>query len=124
MDKCMKWMQWEPDWESRGAPWKMKGHSQEVGEGGKVDFCHSLHLLLPTFSLGLMPRMEFADVGDTTLRSVTALKGSFCTDLLTDPVIFRISKPAMLFFFFPQDIIARGKIELMVMKSSNSFYLS
>lgn len=65
-----------------------------------MDFCHSLHLLLPTFSAGLMPRMEFASVGDKTLHSVTALKGSFCIDLLTDPVIFRISKPAMLFFFF------------------------
>lgn len=89
-----------------------------------MDFCHSLHLLLPTFSPGLMPRMEFANVGDTTLRSVTALKGSFCIDLLTDPVIFRISKPAILFFFFFQDIIARGKIGLIVMKSSHSFFLS
>lgn len=62
-------------------------------------FHHSLHLLLPTLSPGLMPKMEFASVGDMTLRSVTALKGSFCFDLLTDPVIFRISKPAMLFFF-------------------------
>lgn len=62
-------------------------------------FHHSLHLLLPTVSSGLMPKMEFASVGDTTLRSVTALKGSFCFDLLTYPVIFRISKPAMLFCF-------------------------
>lgn len=91
-----------------------------------MDFCHSLHLLLPTVSPGLMSKMEFASVGETTLHSVTALKGSFCTDLLTDPVIFRISKPAMLFFcfLFPQDIIARGKLGLIVMKSSNSFYLS
>lgn len=88
-----------------------------------MDFCNSLHLLLPTVSPGLMPKMEFASVGDTTLRSVTALKGSFCFDLLTDPVIFRISKPAML-FFFSQDIIARDTIGLIVMKSSNSFYLS
>lgn len=93
-------------------------------KGGKVDFCHSLNLLLPTVSPGLMPKMEFASVGDTTLHSVTALKGSFCIDLLTDPVILRISKPAMLFFFFTQGIIARGKIGLIVMKSSNSFYFS
>lgn len=69
-----------------------------------MDFCHSLHLLLPTVSPGLMPKVEFASVGDTTLHSVTALKGSFCIDLLTDPIIFRISKPAMLFFFFPPRI--------------------
>lgn len=56
-----------------------------------------------------MPKTKFASVGDTTLRSVTLLKGSFCFDLLTDPEIFRVSEPAKL-FFFPQDIIARGKV--------------
>lgn len=53
-------------------------------------FHHSLHLLLSTLSPGLTPKMEFANVGDMMLSSVTALKGSFCFDLLTDPVIFRI----------------------------------
>lgn len=65
-----------------------------------MTFLHSLHLLLPAPSPGLVPKMELASVGDMMLRSVTALKRSFCFDFLTDPVIFRISKPVMLFFFF------------------------
>lgn len=100
MDKCMKWMQQGPDWGELRSSLGTEGSFPEVGEGGKVDFCHSLHLLLPTLSPGLMPKMEFASVGDTTLHLVTALKGSFCIDLLTDPVMFRISKSAMLFFSF------------------------
>lgn len=124
MDKRMTWMQWGPDWGELRSSLGTEGSFPEVGEGGKVDFCHSLHLLLPTLSPGLMPKMEFASVGDMTPRSVTSLKGSFHIDLLTDPVMFRISKPAMLVFFFSQDIIARGKIGLIVMKSSNSFYFS
>lgn len=124
MDKCMKWMQQEPDWGELRSSLKTEGSFPEVGEGGKVDFHHSLHLLLPTLSPGLMPKMEFASVGGTTLLS-DCTEGILLDDLLTDPVIFRISKPAMLFFFFfPQDIISRGKIGLIVMKSSNSFYFS
>lgn len=45
-------------------------------------------------------QMEFASVGDVMLSSVTAQKGFLCFDLLTDPVMFRISKPTMLLFFF------------------------
>jgi len=99
MDTCMQWMQREPGWGELSSSLGTEGPFPEAGGGGKVAFHHSLHLLLPTLSPGLMPKMESASAGDRTLHSVTALKGSFCFDLLTYPVIFRISKPAMLFFF-------------------------
>lgn len=99
MDKCMKWMQREPGWGELRSSLGTEGPFPEAGGRRKVAFHHPLHLLLPTLSPGLMPKMGFASVGDMMLRSMTSLKGSYCFDLLTDPVIFRISKPAMLFFF-------------------------
>jgi len=119
-DECVKWMHRQPGWGGLRSSLGTEGPLPEAGWGERVAFHHSLHLL-STLSPGLMPKMEFANVGDMMLSSVTALKGSFCFDLLTDPVIFRIWKPAMLFFFF-QDIIARGKVAWIVIQSSNSFH--
>lgn len=50
MDKCMKWMQWEPGWGELRGSLGTEGPFPEVGGGGKVALHHSLHLLLPTFS--------------------------------------------------------------------------
>lgn len=88
-DKCVKWMHREPGWEGWGAPWELKGHYQrQVREKGWLSITLST-CCCPFFLQAWCPKW-FASVGDVMLSSVTALKGSFCFDLLTDPVIFRI----------------------------------